>query len=74
MPRFIVRVQEIHVQEVAIEADSPEDAKERVLNGEGDYADGTEHLESLSSEEWSTPKEIDEEGAAYFLSRTHGGG
>lgn len=50
MPKYHVDLQEVWIQTVEVEADSPKEAQQRVLNGEGDYLDGRlEYSHSLES-------------------------
>ena len=50
--KLIVRVQEVHLQFVAIEANSPEEAKALVEAGEGNNA-GMEYSHTLESDMWT---------------------
>jgi hypothetical protein len=49
---YIVSVREVHIQEVLIEADSPEQAIEKVVKGEGENLDG-EYSHTLDSDLWT---------------------
>jgi hypothetical protein len=54
METFIVFVREVHIQPVTIEADTPEDAIQRVADGQGhaDY-DMLEYSHTLDPETWT---------------------
>jgi len=56
MSKYIVRVKEIYVNYVEIEADSEEDAKTLVKNGGGESA-GVRYLETENSDSWTVSKE-----------------
>ena len=53
MKNYLVIVKEIHMQNVFVKADTKEDAIEKVLDGDGDYDEGTECLETLDMNTWS---------------------
>ena len=51
---FIVEVREVHIQPVGIRADTPEKAKEKVADGEGDYDySSLEYSHTLDPETWT---------------------
>ena len=52
MPKYIVEVREVWSQGVEIEADSPEEALERVQEGEGD------NMEALFADSHTLDKEF----------------
>lgn len=54
MKTYIVNVQEVHIQQVEIQAKNKKQAIEKVLDGEGDYVDNSlEYDHTLdNSEEW----------------------
>lgn len=59
MPKFIVKVREVWVQDVEIEADSEEEAKDKVESGEGEPVLGHNHFEfshSLETDHWSVER------------------
>jgi hypothetical protein len=54
MPKYIVKVRERWIQNVAIDASSPDQAIQKVVNGEGDYnSNGTEYYDTLDPETWT---------------------
>ena len=54
MKRFRVMVREVHVQGVLVDAESEEDAKIKVAEGEGDYEDNSlEFSHSCDSDTWT---------------------
>lgn len=53
MSKYIVNVKEIVIQQVEIEADSKEDAIMKVREGDGNYLDPPESIETLDPEDWS---------------------
>ena len=53
MKRFIVRVQEVYVQEVLVEATDEHDARLRVAQGEGDSVGDRVHVDTLRFDNWS---------------------
>ena len=53
MKNYLVIVKEIHMQNVFVKADTKEDAIEKVLDGEGDYDEGTEYLDTLGMNTWA---------------------
>lgn len=58
MPSFIVRVQEVHIQEVRVEAVSKETAIQAVVDGAGEYLDNAlEYSHCLDTERWSAEEE-----------------
>lgn len=61
MKAFIVDVQELWTQAVRVEADSKEEAIDKVLNGEGDFIDDTfEYRETNpldNAEDWEVEEE-----------------
>jgi len=57
--QFLVAVREVHVQQVRVKAESPEDAKERVVKGEGDQVDDSlEYSHTLDSDLWTVEEEV----------------
>jgi hypothetical protein len=53
MPEYRVRVREVHIQDVKIEADSPEEAKAKVCNADGDYQnESLIYHDTLPPETW----------------------
>jgi hypothetical protein len=53
MKTFSVQVKETWIQEVIVEAETPEEAIKKVEEGEGDYNDnGFEKSETLGSDTW----------------------
>jgi len=50
--KYRVSVPEIHLQEVLVEADSPESAKMMVREGLGEYTDSLTYSETLDPREW----------------------
>ena len=62
MREFIVNVREVHIQMVRIGAKDKEEAKEKVVAGEGDYLDDTlEYSHTLDSDYWTVEEVKDEE-------------
>ena len=53
MPKFIVKMREVWTQDVEIEADSKEDAIQRVSEGEGEY------VQNNNSPEYSHTSDIE---------------
>ena len=54
MKKYIVGMREIHIQNVEIEAESPEEAIERVADGEGDFVDNSlEYSHTLNTDTWT---------------------
>ena len=53
MKNWSVIVQEIHLQEVEVEADTAEEAIYAVSDGEGDYSALPHFLETLDTDTWS---------------------
>jgi hypothetical protein len=52
--KYLVSVREVHIQMVEVEAESPEDAKEKVAEGEGRYLDNAlEYSHSLEPDTWT---------------------
>ena len=50
MPEFIVTIREVHAQDVAVEASSPEEAKVLVSKGKGVYVRNTlEFIETMDN-------------------------
>lgn len=60
MPRYIVGVKEVHVQEIVIEADSKEGAIFEIEGGAGEERN-LEYDYTLDSDEWSISQLDDEE-------------
>jgi hypothetical protein len=57
---FIVSVREVHVQDVKVSADSEDDAKDKVEEGEGEYLDNTlTYSHSLEPETWGVRRAED---------------
>ncbi|MGA2496819.1 MAG: hypothetical protein ABSH20_03715 [Tepidisphaeraceae bacterium] len=55
--RFIVNVREVHVQPVAVDARSPQDAIDRVRQGAGDYDQYPgEYSHTLNTDTWTVEK------------------
>lgn len=50
--KYLVRVREIHVQSVFIEADSEDDARNKALEGEGEYIGGPVYSETIDMGKW----------------------
>jgi hypothetical protein len=64
MAKYIVAVREIHIQLVEVEAETEEDAKQVVRDGDGDYLDGTlEYSDTMNSETWTVDKKDDYVGS-----------
>lgn len=60
MPRYIVSVPEVWFQQVAVEADSAEDAIEKVENGGGEYLDNElsySHTMEQDAQSWGVHEE-----------------
>ena len=58
MPEYIVRVREVWVQDVRVEADSPEEAKDEAAVAGGIYLDNTlVYSHSLESDTWTVEEE-----------------
>ena len=54
MKEYMVNVREVHVQQVKIRADSPEQAIQKVQQGEGQWLnDGLEYSHTLDPENWT---------------------
>jgi hypothetical protein len=54
MKNYIVRMWEVYVQTVAIEANSEEEAIEKVVEGEGEYINNSlEYSHALDSDLWT---------------------
>ena len=54
MPEYIVKVREVHVMDVVIEADSKEEAIAAVTDGDGEYQDDSlEYSHTLEAEDWT---------------------
>lgn len=58
MKTFIVSVREVHVSHRQVEADSPEDAIQRVQDGE-DEEISMEYSHSLETDTWTVVEEKD---------------
>ena len=56
--KFLVRVKEIHWQQVEIHAWDKEDAIDRIIDGAGEYEPTTDYEDVVSTEEW-TVEEIE---------------
>jgi len=62
MPKYYVLVKEVHDSYREVEADSPEEAIEKVAAGDLDFKEERmEYSYTLDSEEWSTEECEDEE-------------
>jgi len=60
--KFIVSIREVHIQAVEIEADTKEEAVEKVKEGEGEYLeDGLDYSHTLDSEFWTVEELKSEE-------------
>ena len=55
---YHVQIHEVWIQKIAVEADSPEEARQKVLEGEGEYLDGElEYSRAMDNEEeWVVEK------------------
>ncbi len=54
---FSVFVREVHIQEVRVEAEDENDAKDRVAKGEGEYVDNSlEYSHCLDPDEWTVDR------------------
>ncbi len=58
MKKFRVRVYEIHSFDVEVEANSADEAKEKVNESLMDIDNAAEYSHTLESEDWPTPIEI----------------
>ena len=57
MLKFIVEVREVHIQGYEIEAETEEQAKDLIREGNGDLIDGHfEYSHTLDSEFWTVEK------------------
>ncbi len=57
VPKYIVHVREVWVQSVEVEANSPEEAKQRICEGKGyTIEDRFEFSRSLEPETWTVEK------------------
>ena len=52
MNHYTVRVEERHYNYVLVEAESPQDAIERVADGEGAFCDSTDFVEMINKDNW----------------------
>lgn len=52
MPKYTVLVREVHVSHMEIEAENPEDAVDKVYNGDGNEV-LCEYSHTLDSNEWT---------------------
>jgi len=60
MPRYYVLVKEVHDSYREVEADSPEEAIEKVAAGDDDFKEERmEYSYTLDSEQWSTEERAD---------------
>ena len=52
--KYVVNVHELWIQEVIVEAETPEEARSKVASGEGDYMNGGIELSHVldNREEW----------------------
>lgn len=59
MKTYIVEVPEVHYQKVRVNADSPEQARQKVSDGEGDYLNNAlEYSHTLDNlETWNVDEE-----------------
>ena len=58
MPEYRVKVREVHVQDVIVTADSPEEATAKVQEGEGLYVDNSlEYSHTLDPDTWTVEEE-----------------
>ncbi|MFI5379023.1 MAG: hypothetical protein ACHRHE_06995 [Tepidisphaerales bacterium] len=63
LTRFIVNVREVHIQPVAVDAQSPEDAINRVKRGDGDYDKyPIEYSHTLGTDTWTVDPVADTKG------------
>ena len=54
MPKFIVSRKEVHTQAIEVEADTPEEARDKVAEGEcEDYIGESEYLGTLDPDTWN---------------------
>lgn len=44
---YKVRLREIHIQEIVVDAVSKADAIQKALDGDGEYGNGTEYVDSM---------------------------
>jgi hypothetical protein len=51
MPKYIVKVPEVHIQEVEIEADTAEEALDLVLGGDGELVGDVQYDSTLDPHE-----------------------
>lgn len=55
---YVVKIQEVHLQSVTIEATSIEDARRKVADGEGDFVDGSlTYSHTLDPDTWTIEEE-----------------
>lgn len=57
---YIVSVREVHVQQVKVEAASEDEAKTKVVEGEGEYLDDKlEYSHTLDKDLWTVEQRTD---------------
>ena len=59
MKRYVVTVKEIHWQDVFVEAENELEALAKVKEGEGDYYDASDYIETLPIEDWTVSEKTD---------------
>jgi hypothetical protein len=52
MKKFVVSVEEVHIQLVVIEANDEDDASEKVREGDGDYIGDGEYTHTINETGW----------------------
>tara|TARA_R100000152_G_C6628511_1_gene76867 strand:- start:395 stop:568 length:174 start_codon:yes stop_codon:yes gene_type:complete len=52
MKRYIVTIKEVHDQEIAVSAESEEQALDKAQGGNGDYVNGSLYQYSLDRDSW----------------------
>lgn len=60
MPVYLVGIKEVWVQQARVTAKTKEEAKRKVLDGDGEYLDGPQGFEfqySIDSKDWVVEKE-----------------
>jgi hypothetical protein len=57
MTAYVVKVQEVHNSYMIIDADSPYEAKEKVIQGQGEELDFM-YSHTLNSDNWTVEKDL----------------
>lgn len=55
--RYIVTMNEVHMQQIAVSGTDEEDAMIKAVEGDGDYIDGSEYLYTMDRETFTVKED-----------------